>query len=126
MAYEIPGFSFTLVAGEDLRTSQFVAVDVDANGKAITPTADGARCIGILQNKPNINEPATIVVSGVSKAKAGVGGLTAGAGVRAMTDGRITAEAALSHSIGVALKTVAVNEIGTVLLMNAGPGAIKA
>lgn len=126
MAYEIPGFSFTLVANEDLRTSQFCAVDVDANGKAITPTADGARCIGVVQNKPNTGEPATIFVSGVTKAKIGVGGVTAGQGVRVMTDGRFTAEAVASHSVGVALKTNLVNEIGTILLLNAGPGAIKA
>jgi hypothetical protein len=126
VAYEIPGFQFTLVAGEDLRTSQFCAVDVNGSGLAITPTADGARAIGVCLNKPNTGEPTSIVVSGVTKAKAGVGGMTAGAGVRVMTDGRFTAEAAASHSVGVALKTVAVNEIGTVLLLNAGPGAIKA
>ena len=54
MAYEIPGFSFTLVAAEDFRTSQFCAADVNGAGLAITPTADGARAIGVVQNKPNI------------------------------------------------------------------------
>lgn len=126
MAYEIPGFSFTLVAAEDFRTSQFCAGDVDAAGKVITPTADGARVAGVVQNKPNVGELATIVASGITKAKIGVGGVTAGQGVRAMTDGRITAEAVASHSIGIALKTNAVNELGTILLLNAGPGAIKA
>lgn len=126
MAYEIPGFSFTMVTAEDFRTSQFCACDVNASGLAITPTADGTRAIGIVQNKPNVGEPATIVCSGISKAKIGVGGVTAGGNVRAMTDGRITAAAVASHTIGVSLKANAVNEIGTILLLNSGGAAVQA
>lgn len=115
MAYEIPGFSFTLLAATDLSGSQFCGVDVDSNGKAAFPV-QGKRCIGVIQNKPKSGEAATIVVSGVTKVKVGITGLVAGNNVTVDDDGTAIQPTNLDRAIGVALKTSAKDEIGTVLL----------
>lgn len=117
MAYEIPGFSFSLIAGQDLSASQFCAVDVSSAGKAALPV-QGKRSIGIVQNKPVSGEVATIVTSGVSKVKIGITGLVAGNNVTVDDDGTIIQATNLDRSIGVALKSGVAGTIGTVLLMN--------
>lgn len=120
MAYEIPGFSFTLVAGEDLTSSQFCAVDVEVStGAAILPTA-GERAIGVIQNKPNDGEAVTIVVSGVTKVLIGVGGMIAGNNVAVDDDGTIVQAASGDRCLGIALSTGAEATLGTVLLLNGG------
>lgn len=116
MAYEIPGFSWTLVAGEDLTDSQFCAVDVGTDGSAVLPT-EGGRAIGIIQNKPDEGQSATVVTSGVSKVFVGITGLVAGDNVTVDDDGSIIQAAANDRGIGVALKTNAAGELGTVLLL---------
>jgi hypothetical protein len=72
MAYEIPGFSFTLPSAADYRTGagQFRFVNVNSSGKAVAAGAAGA-CIGVRQNKPNLNEAMTIVNSGIVFVEAG-------------------------------------------------------
>lgn len=126
MAYEIPGFSFTLVAAEDLSALQFSVVDVDSAGKAITPAADGGRGIGVVQNKPAIGQSATIVTTGVTKAKVGTGGITAGQTAQALTNGTITAGVAGDHAIGIALATGDAGDIIPLLLTPGGGGALIA
>lgn len=116
MAYEIPGFSFTLLAGEDLTGSQFCGVDVDADGEASLPT-EGNRCIGVVQNKPDEGQAATIVVTGVTKVKVGATGIEASDNVTVDDDGTIIQAAANDRGIGVALKSNAAGELGTVLLL---------
>lgn len=86
MAYEIPGFSWTLVAAEDLTDSQFCAVDIDSDGKAALPT-QGSRVVGVLRNKPDINESATVVSDGIVKVRIGVTGLNPGDNVTCDDDG---------------------------------------
>lgn len=112
----------TLLAGADLRTAQFKAVKVDSNGKAVLAAA-GDFAIGILQNKPNSGEAATIAVAGVSKASADAG-ITAGAKVTASADGQIvTATVATDNILGVALVTAGgAGVIIPVLLLQAGVG----
>lgn len=116
MAYEIPGFSWTLVAGEDLSLSQFCGVDVDAEGKAELPTG-GGRCVGFVQNKPKLNHSATIVTSGITKVQVGVTGIEAGNTVTVDDDGTVVQAVSGDRGIGVALKTNAAGELGTVLLL---------
>jgi len=67
MSYEIPGPGWTLEAAADYRTKQFFFVDVDDNGRALLPTADGQICVGVLQNDPLQFEAATIVDLGIVK-----------------------------------------------------------
>jgi hypothetical protein len=124
--YEIPGFSFTLAAGEDLSASEGCAVDINSSGLAITPAADGGRVAGILRNHPALGQGATIVVDGVARCKVGTGGITAGQTVQALTDGRITAGVAGDYAVGIALETGAANTFVPVLLTPGGGGGLIA
>lgn len=122
MAYEIPGYSFTLVAGEDL--TQYCAVDVEAaTGQVISPSGTGARAIGVVQNKPTDGKAATLVCSGVTKMLVGAGGITAGDNITVDTDGKALTAVATNRVLGIALKTNAAGTLGTVLLQN-NAGAI--
>lgn len=116
MAYEIPGFSFTLIAAGTL--TQFTAVDVEAStGRAIAPSA-GGRMIGVVQNKPTVGKSATIVCSGVTKGKIGTGGVTAGNSVMVNASGEFVVATGTNRAIGIALKTNASGTLGTILLGN--------
>lgn len=103
MAYEIPGFSYTLLAGANFTGSQFRFVDVNANSEAVAPTAEG-RVVGVRNNRPNTGQATTVVASGISKVEAGAA-IAAGANVTTDAEGRaITADVdALVH--GVALES---------------------
>lgn len=116
MAYEIPGFSWTLVAGEDLDESQFCGIDVSGDGEAVLPV-QGGRCVGFVQNKPLSGRTATIVSSGITKVLVGVTGIEAGDNVIVDDDGSVIQAASGNRGVGVALKTNAAGELGTVLLM---------
>lgn len=66
MAYEIPGFSFTLPAGADFSGGeQFRFCDVSDAGKAVNPSADG-NVIGVRYTRSKADEATTIVHSGVA------------------------------------------------------------
>jgi len=113
MAYEIPGFSFSLPANIDMSveaTYQFTPVTaVAATGAGInTPTAiapvaaTGDPMLGILQNNPQLAEAGTIVVDGISKALLGgtvaIGDLlmaTPSGGLQVATSGKYAVAQAL-------------------------------
>lgn len=64
----------TFVAGEDLRTKQYYAVYMSAD--RTVKLADGTaaskkKLVGILDNKPNTNEAASVVVHGTTPALLG-------------------------------------------------------
>jgi len=120
MGYEVPVFNITLVAGADLSNSQYLAVKVDANGKAALAGA-GEDAVGVLQNVPKAGEAATVMVLGITKA---IYGATVTAGDKVMVDasGKFIPYAApgageTNHVIGKALTSGAANEEGTVLLI---------
>lgn len=129
MAYEIPGFSWTLPAAADLSASQFCFVDADntAAGSRAALVGAGARAIGVLQNKPNAaGIAATIFTSGVSKVKAGAA-VTAGANVKADASGRAILANAGSYALGIALASAGgANELIPVLLTPSGGGGLIA
>lgn len=103
MAYEIPGFSFTLVSAADLSASQFRFVDVNSAGKAALPTLAGP-VVGVRQNKPKANEATTIVHDGISIVEAG-GAITLGGLVTTDATGRAVAATTGQISAGRALET---------------------
>lgn len=107
MAYEIPGFSFPLPAGEDFRPAtnkgQFRFVTLSATGKAVAPAA-GAQVIGVRQNRPNADEAVTIVQSGISFVEAG-GAISPGDGVTTDATGRAVVAAVGNAVVGQALET---------------------
>lgn len=122
MATEQRGFGIgTQLANADLRTAQFLCVKlVNDSGKAEVAlnTTSGGKIAGILQNKPNTDEPADVQVVGVSKAVAGAA-ITAGVNVMSDAAGKvILAATAGSTMVGIALTSAgALNEIIDVLLL---------
>lgn len=128
MAWEIPGFSFTLIAAADLSSSQFCAVNADttaAGSKAALPSA-GGRAIGVIQNKPTAGLPATIVTTGITKGKVGTGGVTAGDSVKALANGTFTTAGTGTYAIGIALQTGVAGVLVPILLTPAGGGGLLA
>lgn len=57
----------SLKAAADLRTHQYKFVKLDGNGNVVLCSAAGERVLGILQNKPNTGETASVRIIGVSK-----------------------------------------------------------
>lgn len=128
MAWEIPGFSWTMVAAADLSAFQFCFVNADttaAGSKAAAPSA-GGRAIGVCQNKPTSGRPVTIVSSGISKVKVGAGGVTAGDNVKVLAAGSVTTANAASYAVGIALATGLVGEYVPVFLTISGGGGLIA
>jgi hypothetical protein len=116
MAYEIPGFSFTLPSAADYRTGagQFRFVTVNSSGKAVAASAAG-KTIGVRQNKPNLNEAMTIVGNGIVFVEAGAA-ITCGASVETDATGRaITLAAGIAQ--GVALETASAAGVQIAVLL---------
>jgi len=57
-------------AGEDLSSSQYYAVQVDATAREVkvagTPAAEGTHVLGVLQNKPVEGDAASVATGGTS------------------------------------------------------------
>ena len=103
MAYEIPGFSFTLEASGDLSAEQFTAMVVDGNGEAAQAGA-AVNIAGVLQNDPAAQgREAAIMANGITK---GVAGAAVAAGAYLMTDanGEFITGIATNELVGVALE----------------------
>lgn len=114
MAYEIPGFSFTLPAAADLSATQFRFVTIDGTGKAAVPAA-GAKTIGVRNNKPKANEATTIVHDGISLVEAGAA-IAIGANVETDVSGRaITLAAGIAQ--GIALETASAAGVKIAVLL---------
>lgn len=122
MAYEIPGFSWTLVAAEDLTDSQYCGVDVDSDGKAALPSAGGAG-VGVLRNHPDEDQSGTIVSSGIVKGRIGPTGVNAKDNVTVDGDGKFIQASSGDAHWGRALETNAADEVGTILLQLGGAAA---
>lgn len=105
MAFEQPGFSYTLVAGVDLSASQFKAVITNATGQARLPAAGGI-IAGVVQNKPKSGEAATVVASGISfmVAAAAIPFIDGGTPVKVDATGAIVAQGGTGIAVGIALE----------------------
>jgi hypothetical protein len=114
MAYEIPGLPFTLVAGVDLRTSQYLAVACDTTTGFAEPPAAGAAIAGILQNAPNVDEESWVMRSGVSKVVAGAI-LTPGIEVEIAATGKAIVKAT-GIAVGYVLQGAQVDEIASIFI----------
>jgi hypothetical protein len=112
--------SFSLPAGADLTGKQFHAVVVNSSGNAASAGAN-ALAAGILQNKPNTGQPATVCYDGVSKAAIGA---TVAAGAKLTTDaaGKLVTATTGQAVVGIALAGGAVNEIIPVLMTRVALG----
>ena len=121
MAYEIPGFKFTLPAAADLSASQYCFVVANSSSQAalVTTAIDAS---GVLCNKPNAaGVAAEIGTLGIYKVKAGA---AVAAGARLMADGSgrgITLSGATSKGLGIALSACSnANEIITAFIAPLG------
>lgn len=70
MAYEIPGFKYTLRAGADLSSHQYKFMKLDTDGYAVVCAAVTDKPIGVLQNDPTSGEEAEIMATGITKLNA--------------------------------------------------------
>lgn len=119
MAYEIPGFEFTLIAAADLSASQYRFVAVNAAGQAALAGA-GVMAAGVLQNNPALGHAAGIRALGISKVEAGAA-LAAGAPVTGDATSRAVTAVAGDHIHGIALMPATdAGEIIPVLLKGSG------
>jgi hypothetical protein len=119
MAYENIGSNLPGIdAGADLTGDQFQAVVIDSTGRAVVAGADVA-IDGILQNKPDIGEPAAIWGPGsVSKVIVGTGGATRGVLATTASDGLIDA----SSTDIIAGRFLETGVVTTTVSMWMGPG----
>ena len=110
MAYEIPGFSFTLPSAADYTAggAKFRFVIVNATAKAVLATgATGALAgavVGVCQVSPRLNEEMTIVHNGITFMVAG-GAIAPGGLVTSDATGRAVAATVGQVALGVALET---------------------
>ena len=118
MAYEQPGFTFTLIGDATVLNPtnagasaegifyghQFRFVDVTGAGQCGAPTNLG-RQVGVCQNKPRPGQadPATIMGNGISMVMA-TGAIAAGANVTTDATGGAVTGAATNLAAGIALE----------------------
>lgn len=125
MVYEIPGFSYTLLAGADWSvkdtTGQFRFVELANTGKAVAPTL-GGNVVGVRQNLPALNQPTTVVESGIVFIEAGAA-VTAGDIVTTDATGRVITAAATHLQHGRALETASGAGIQIAVLLKSVPAA---
>ena len=123
MAYEIPGFKFTLVSSADLTAKQYHAVKLHTTVDQCAAIADDADVpCGILQDGAASGAEAEIMGNGISKMVAGTGGITLGAKVTVSAVGRgIALSAADQHVIGIALSAASEGETFSILFSCLSP-----
>ena len=127
MAYEKPLFLHSRRAAADLTTHQYKYVKLDANGDVILCAAATDVPYGILQNAPNTDQDAEVMLVGISKLVSG-GVIAVGALVGtdangkgdSKTAGTDTTEYTVGRYIGNA--AAAANDIITVTVNTLSPG----
>lgn len=124
MAFEGSNLTITLTAASDLSSKQYYFVAVDTDGKAAT-TGDDGNPIGVLQNKPEAGEAATICVYGVTKLYIGTeSGLGAGYNVGCDSNSAGKVSDTASFRMGVALEDpTSDGDIVSILLQKNGKQA---
>ncbi len=130
MAWEIPGFLFSLPANADYSveaTYQFTPVRCLAatgaginTGTAIAPVAaTGDRMLGVMQNNPQLAEAATLMVTGITKALSG-GVIAIGDPLMACPAGGFQKATSNLYQVGIALEAAVSGDIFTALLQTNG------
>jgi hypothetical protein len=118
VAYEIPGFSFTLPANADLSTSQYLAA-VCTSGNAAVAGA-GVDIVGVIQNKPTSGKATSLVVNGVTKGKIGAA-VAVGAHLMTNASGQFITATSTNKKVGIALSAGSnANEVISILLKDMG------
>ena len=102
--------------GESFAAAQFLFVKVHTNGTIIKCTVSGEYTDGILQNKPASGQNAEVDRDGVSKIKAGTGGIAVGDLVTPDANACAIVAADEDQAAGRCLVAAAAGAIGTVTL----------
>lgn len=107
MAWTIPGFTFTRVAGADLSSDQYKYVKLSTTDTVILCAAATDVPVGILQNAPTSGQEATIMVTGISKVNSDAA-LSIGNLIGTSADGQADAKTAgtdtTQYVVGVVLE----------------------
>lgn len=90
MSQSVKGFEKTLVAGEDLSSSQFFIMQLSATGALEIGEGATDLIVGVLQNTPESGQNATYRFLGTSKVKAG-GSISIGDWVTSDANGKAVA-----------------------------------
>jgi hypothetical protein len=115
---------FSRPAGADLRTNEYQFVKLNATGKVILCSAAGELSVGVLQNKPNIGEAASVRPLGRTPVVVAVAlnpmdlVATDAAGKARVANRLVQASGAGSHTLGfvVSPPTTAANQIAEIVL----------
>jgi hypothetical protein len=117
MAFEIQS-SKSINAGVDLRTKQYTFVRLDNTGRLASAGA-GASAIGVLQDKPNLNDPGAVCGPGdITKIVCG-GNIPAGADIMSDANGAAVVATSGSYILGANLYGAGV--AGAVITMRFQP-----
>ncbi len=107
-------------AGADFTAQQFLGVTLDANEQAVLPAA-GAQIVGILQNKPDVGQAATIWGPGATSKVVAGGAFDAGDDLSVDADGKFVEATSGQYIVGKAVTGAAAEEeIGTVFITQPG------
>lgn len=125
MAWEIPGFSRSWIAGgttgqagSDLSVAATVnGINIDSfrymfvkfSGGLLVPIAAGGDfAVGVLQNKPAPGQPGTVMISGVTRVRSNDATITVGSAVYIDAYGMVKATAtSANHPVGIAEEVAA-------------------
>ena len=130
VAYEVPSFYLgNLQANQDLSVEsvgQYVALTaVVASGAGLAGAAadlpaPGGPIVGVCQNNPQLGEPATIMVSGVSKAR--VSGAVSAPGILLMVDaaGKFLPATAGNFAVAMAMQSAVAGDVAAILIKQYG------
>jgi len=107
MAWTIPGFTFSRVAGADLSTLQYYYVKLSTTDTVVVCAAATDVPIGVLQNAPTSGQAAEIMVTGITKVNSNAA-LSIGNLIGTAADGQADAKTAgtdtTEYVVGVVLE----------------------
>jgi len=130
MAWEIPVFSWSLPANQDMSSESTYlftpVIAVAATGSGINtpvacapPGSTGEPIVGILQNNPQLAEAGQIFTEGVSKCKVN-GTVAIGDTLMSTPSGGLITATTGNYQVGIALDAGVAGDILPVLLVNLG------
>ncbi len=113
--FQHDGSSWTAAA--DLSAKQFYAVKQTAARSASVASTGGESILGILLNKPTSGQACDIAYAGQTKARAGVGGWTAGDSLETEAGtGKLITQTTGNDIVAEAIETVVADDIGAISL----------
>jgi hypothetical protein len=112
----------TFIAGEDLSSSQFKFVTLEADGQVDLADSAGENCIGVVINDPAAAGEATVVVSGKTVVTAG-GTIAAGASIATDASGDAVTASTGNIVMGYALEAGVDGQVIAVELIQGGNAA---